>query len=241
MLRKLHSPLIERYVTVSKHLEQFLIDRIGVAAPRITQIYNGVDTERFTPGARGTELVWIGTVGRIQPVKDQATLLRAFALALTSRPELRQRLRLAIIGEGPLLRDLKQLADSLGVAPLTSLPGANHDIPGVLRGFDVFVLPSLNEGISNTLLEAMAAGLPVIASEVGGNPELVQANVSGRFFKAGDIEGLSRLLTEYALDAALRRAHGEAARRIAVERFSLHAMVNNYETLYDRVSSSARQ
>ncbi len=244
LLRKLHSPLIERYITVSKDLERFLTERVGVADRRISQIYNGVDIERFVPrqpaaAAAGAEpLIWIGTVGRIQPVKDQATLLRAFALLLASRPELRLRLRVAIVGNGPLLDELRRLAATLKIEALTWFPGANEQVPQVLQGFDVFVLPSLNEGISNTILEAMAAGLPVLASAVGGNPELIEANLFGRLFQPGDTAALCGLLGDYALDEPLRRAHGQAARRVAVERFSLDAMVKNYEAVYDRTAAA---
>jgi glycosyltransferase involved in cell wall biosynthesis len=100
---------------------------------------------------------------------------------------------------------------------------------------DVFVLPSLNEGISNTILEAMAAGVPVLTTAVGGSVELVEEGVSGRFFSPGDVPALSRMLGAYADNATMRRAHGEAARRIAVDRFSLTAMVSGYESVYDRL------
>ena len=246
LLRRMHSPLVKRYVTVSKHLEQFLIERVGISASRISQIYNGVDTNRFRPASqrpdhwlppefRGEGMILIGTVGRIQPVKDHATLLRAFSVLVTNRPDLRHRLRLTIIGDGPLLSDLRSLADSLKISALTWFPGSLDVIPDVLRSLDVFVLPSLNEGISNTILEAMASGIPVVATTVGGNVELVEDGVCGRFFSPRDIAALSQLLLEYALDSSLRQAHGHAARQIALKRFSLSAMVTRYEAMYDLV------
>jgi sugar transferase (PEP-CTERM/EpsH1 system associated) len=249
LLRKLHSPLIDRYVTVSKDIERFLVDRIGIAPARITQIYNGVDTERFSPSPskpvdrlprefQRDGLILVGTVGRIQPVKDQATLLRAFSTLLTSQPDLRERLRLAIVGDGPLLSDLRALSTSLGIDSLTWFPGALENVPDVLRSLDVFVLPSLNEGISNTILEAMATGVPIIASSVGGNVELVEEGVSGRLFPAGDAGGLARLLGEFTSDVSKGRAYGRAARQIALERYSLHAMVGRYEAVYDLVRRS---
>jgi sugar transferase (PEP-CTERM/EpsH1 system associated) len=250
VLRKLHSPLVSRYVTVSKDLERFLVRRVGVAAARITHICNGVDTGRFAPAVerqrawlpaefRAQALILIGTVGRLQPVKDQATLLRAFSQLVGEQPHLRERLRLLIVGGGPLETDLRSLADSLGIAALTFFTGARDNVADALQALDVFVLPSLNEGISNTLLEAMAAGIPLIASAAGGNVELIEEGLYGRFFATGDVAALSRLLSEYASDGALRQAHGRAARQAAVERFSLTSMVSRYQAVYDQVRGQA--
>jgi len=244
LLRRLHAPLVSRYITVSKDLERYLIRRVGVAARRVTQIYNGVDTERFAPAAdkptgllpaslAGTDLVVIGTVGRIQAVKDQATLLRAFAALQSARPESRARLRLAVVGDGPLLGELRDLARSLGIAETTWMPGALGNVPDVLRLLDVFVLPSLSEGISNTILEAMASRLPVLATARGGNVELVEEGQNGRLFEPGDVPALTRLLAEYLDDSARRRAHADTARRRALERFSLDAMVASYQAVYE--------
>ena len=244
LLRRLHAPLVSRYITVSKDLERYLIRRVGVAARRVTQIYNGVDTERFAPAAdkptgllpaslAGTDLVVIGTVGRIQAVKDQATLLRAFAALQSARPESRARLRLAVVGDGPLLGELRDLARSLGIAETTWMPGALGNVPDVLRLLDVFVLPSLSEGISNTILEAMASRLPVLATARGGNVELVEEGQNGRLFEPGDVPALTRLLADYLDDSARRRAHADTARRRALERFSLDAMVASYQAVYE--------
>jgi sugar transferase (PEP-CTERM/EpsH1 system associated) len=248
ILRRLHAPLIDRYVTVSNDLAQYLTQRVGIGTARISHICNGVDTDRFKPDARkprdwlpanfrGSDVVLIGTVARIQPVKDQATLLRAFAQLLAQQPDLpeRGRLRLVIVGDGPLLAELRALAESLNIAAVTHFPGALNNVFEILPSLDVFVLPSLNEGISNTILEAMASGLPVIATAVGGNVELIEDDVCGRFFAPGDSAALAGLLLEYAQSPQLRQAHSQAARQIAVERFSLDAMVANYQEVYDRL------
>ena len=239
ILRRLHSPLVDRYIVVSKDLERYLVRRVGIAAGRISQIYNGVDTERFAPrpgrpanglpaGFAEPDALVIGTVGRIQPVKDQATLLKAFAELVRSHP----RLRLAVIGDGPLLGDLRRFTETLGIAKLTWLPGAIGNIPDALRRFDVFVLPSLSEGISNSALEAMASGVPVVATAAGGNLELVEDGYCGRLFPPGDVAMLARLLAGYVADPSLRQAHAVAARRVAVERFSLDTMVTKYQEIY---------
>ena len=248
LVRRLHSPFVSRYVTVSRDLARYLESRVGIAASRITHICNGVDTNRFAPTGEGPRRrrlpaalrdenrVLIGTVGRIQPVKDQMLLLRAFAAAREAQPELRDRMRLAVVGDGPLLGELRALAASLGIAGETWLPGALDDVPEVLRAFDLFVLPSLNEGISNTILEALASGLPVVATNVGGNPELIDDGVTGKLVAAGDLATLARTIGEYAADGVLRRRQSEAARRVAIERFSLATMVGRYQALYDHLT-----
>lgn len=246
LLRRLHAPLIDRYITVSQDLARYLSRRVGVAQRRVRQIYNGVDTGRFAPragGARGAlpagfagaDDILVGTVGRLQPVKDQATLLRAFARLRDTQPALWPRMRLAIVGGGPLEQALRELVAELDLQGQVWLSGARDDVPAILASFDVFVLPSLSEGISNTILEAMACGLPVLATAVGGNLELVRDGHCGRAFAPGDVAGLSALLAAYGADAALRTAHGAASRTVAVEEFSMAAMVNNYMAVYDSV------
>jgi len=246
LMRRLHSPFVDRYITVSKQLEQYLVDRVGIAPSRILQIYNGVDTERYTPaldkrrdllppGFANPDSVVIGTIGRIQPVKDQATLVHAFASLSKSNPEFGARARLAIVGDGPLLPKLRRLVDSLGIARFTWLPGAVSNVPDVLRVFDVFVLSSLAEGISNTILEAMSTGLPVVATAVGGSMELIDEGQSGRFFEPGDVRSLAALLAEYGTNPSLRRDHGRSARRLAVDRFGLAVMVARYQAVYEQL------
>jgi sugar transferase (PEP-CTERM/EpsH1 system associated) len=249
-LRRLHSPLVDRYITVSKDLERYLIERVRVTPARITQIYNGVDTERFAPreaersapwpeGFAGPDSVVIGTVGRIQAVKDQTTLVRAFAALVTADSDMRRKLRLAIVGDGPLLAQLGQLVADLGIAELTWMPGALLDTAHAMRALDVFVLPSLNEGISNTILEAMASGLPVLATRVGGNSELVESDRTGRFFSPGDVALLTRLLADYVRDRALAQRHARGGRQRAVEQFGLDTMVDRYQSVYETLCGTA--
>jgi glycosyltransferase involved in cell wall biosynthesis len=117
--------------------------------------------------------------------------------------------------------------------------GARSDTPDLMRSFDLFVLPSVNEGISNTILEAMATGLPVVAGRVGGNPELVLDGVTGSLYDPADPGALERALLPYLTDPALRRAHGKAARERVVQNFSLEAMVQRYLALYDELNASS--
>lgn len=246
VLRRLHAPLVGRYVTVSRSLRDYLVERVGIRPDRITTICNGVDTDKFRPADHepagllperlsGDGLVIIGTVGRLQPVKDQQTLLRAFADVVHAGRGAAATARLVVVGDGPLLDTLTQLAQSLGIAHLTWFPGDRTDIAQLLQSMDVFVLPSLAEGISNTILEAMATALPVIATRVGGNVELVQDGESGCFFDPGDATTLERLLARYLDDPRTRRRHGDRSRQLAIENFSLKAMVESYQGAYERL------
>lgn len=244
VLRRLHAPLVERYVTVSRSLRDYLVERVGIRPERITTICNGVDTGKFLPAPHkptgvlpeqlaGEGLVIIGTVGRLQPVKDQQLLLRAFAELVRESAGLAANARLLVVGNGPLRDTLMQLAQSLGIEHLTAFTGDRTDVAQLLQCMDVFVLPSLAEGISNTLLEAMATGLPVIATRVGGNVELVRDGENGALFESGDVASLTRLLAAYVTDGDARRRHGERSRGLALESFSLEAMIEGYRGAYE--------
>ncbi|SJM92832.1 TIGR03088 family PEP-CTERM/XrtA system glycosyltransferase [Crenothrix polyspora] len=245
VLRALHRPLVNRYITVSKDLQHYLAAQVGVTKSRISQIYNGVDTERFHPtnnkpcdilpdAFMGANKLVVGTVGRLQAVKDQATLIRAFADLLNQSPEWVNRVYLAIVGAGPLFDELSKLVDTLGISKNVWLPGKTDNVADILKAFDIFVLPSLSEGISNTILEAMATGLPVLATAVGGNVELVKPGYNGQLFSAGDSSALRDLIAAYVTDDVLRKQHGMAARQVALTQFSLNAMVSAYQKVYEQ-------
>jgi glycosyltransferase involved in cell wall biosynthesis len=202
----------------------------------VTQVYNGIDTETYAPGSAmalrkaldlpaGAPVV--GTVGRLDPIKDHRTLLEAFDAVRRRRP----RARLLVVGDGAERRLLESAAGE-GVRFL----GTRPDVPELLRVMDVFVLPSINEGISNTLLEAMASGLPVIATRAGGNPELVDHQRTGLLTPVGDARALAEAIGRYLSDGELRAAHGREARKEAVQRFGGEGMVKAYERVYRRVA-----
>lgn len=244
--RRLYRPFVHRYVALSHQLESYLTDRIGVAPERVEQIYNGVDTRRFHPSGKGRTRIdgspfdapdlWVvGTVGRLQSVKDQVTLARAFVRALELAPAARDRLRLVIAGDGPLRAQVEQVLDAAGVRDLAWLAGARNDVPELMRGLDTFVLPSIAEGISNTILEAMATALPIVATKVGGNGELLDDQVTGRLVPAQDPDAMARALLDdfQRRPAAVRR--GVAARLEVERKFSLDQMVAAYGDLYERL------
>jgi sugar transferase (PEP-CTERM/EpsH1 system associated) len=238
-IRRACRPVIQRFVPMSQDLARWLERDVRVDASRIRQLYSGVDTERFVPAASpdaaaDAPLV-IGTVGRLDPVKRHEKLLQAFRSILDRHPILAPRLRLLIVGDGPLWVRLNDLATQLGIASKIEFAGARNDTPEQMRRMDVFVLPSVNEGISNTILEAMASGLPVVAGRVGGNPELVADGVTGRLYDPQAADALEQALLPYLEARALRLAHGAAGRDRVVQNFSLDAMVNRYSALYDEL------
>ncbi len=234
-VRRLLSRWVRQYTCVSKAIERWLRDEVGVRRP-VTQIYNGVDTGVFRPGPGGrvrselglpADAFVAGIVGRLDPIKDHPTLFRAFSRLRESVPEA----RLLVVGDGPERERLEREAGE-GVVFL----GDRTDVPEVLRALDVFVLCSRNEGISNTILEAMATGLPVVATGVGGNPELVMPGRTGTLVPPGDPEALCAALGRYAGAPRLARAHGEAGRARAASGFSVEAMVSAYEGVWRAVS-----
>ena len=204
--RRWMRPFVSRYVAVSRDIEQWLVHSVGIDAARITQIYNGVDTQRFQPRdasfrrpadapfGMGDGTIIVGSVGRLEAVKDPLQLARAFAALVTSSSEMRRRARFVWVGDGPLRAALEQQLESSGVRDLAWLPGARSDVPELLRLCDLFVSSSLNEGISNGILEAMASGLPVVATAVGGNGELIVPNFTGELVPAGDADALAQAI-----------------------------------------------
>lgn len=241
-VRRLYSPFVSRYVSVSKDLGNYLHDRAGIDINRITQIYNGVDTDVFRPAVGGRPAIdgcpfgsehWLcGTVGRMDAVKDQINLAHAFVLAVRANPAGRARMRLVLVGEGALRSECERILREGGCRDLTWFAGERHDVASIMRGLDCFVLPSRGEGISNTILEAMACALPVVATRVGGTSELIDNGITGMMVEASDSDALSRALGVYFEDPALAQRHGRAARQRIEHTFSLERMVDAYHQLY---------
>lgn len=244
LLRKAVRPFAQRYIALSLDLEVWLRERIGIAPEKLVHICNGVDMRWFQPavggrvplpvsGFAGPGTFVIGSVLRLQPVKDPINLVRAFVRLLTRWPRLRERTRLVLVGNGPLYTEAERELELAGVRQLAWLCGSRNDVAQLLRGLDVFALPSLAEGISNTILEAMASGLPVVATDVGGNSELVHEGVTGILVPRSDPEALAQALRRYIDDPLLAAQHGRAGRERVEREFSLDAMMRRYLAVYD--------
>lgn len=246
LLRRLIRPLVSHYIAVSRDLQNWLITTVGVAPDRVSQIYNGVDNVRFhpsaiqrdgfgPPGFFQQDSIVIGSVGRMAAVKDFPNLVQAFLRLLELAPALRNRLRLLIAGDGETRTACLELLKLHGAGQLSWLPGECADIPELMAAMDIFVLPSLGEGISNTILEAMATALPVVATHVGGNPELVHAGVTGQLVPPADHEAMALALLDYVQHPELQHLHGQAACAIIARQFSLDGMMRGYLSVYDRI------
>ena len=244
--RRCYRPFVTQYVALSGLLENYLVQKIGVAPRRVERICNGVDIQRFSPPPYGREmiegslfnpsnLIVVGTVGRLQPVKDQLTLVRAFARACRAGTPGADKLRLMIVGEGSLRHAVEQEIVACGIGNQVLMLGARSDVPRMMRSFDLFALPSRSEGISNTILEAMASGLPVVATDVGGNSELVVSGETGTLVPAAHPDAMAAALAAYAANPGMREAHGLAGRKRVEAEFSIERMVSRYAELYTRL------
>jgi sugar transferase (PEP-CTERM/EpsH1 system associated) len=240
-IRKALSPWVSRFITVSNELQDWLIHDVGITPAKVTQIINGVDTDYIKPAGNKEQLkselglspdtFVIGSVGRLDPVKDHETLLRAFKIASERKRD--KEPVLIIVGSGPLKEDLKLIAGKLGISNSVNFAGERNDVIRLYSCMDVYVLPSIAEGISNTILEAMASGLPVLSSSVGGNLELVDQGQTGYFFSPGNVEELAVSICRYADNDSLAREHGFNGRQRAVDKFSIQQMTDKYRALYE--------
>lgn len=239
-LRRRLAPFIDRYVPVSDDLQRWLDQVVAIAPGKIALIKNGVDTERFATQAGDTSASpWqagdfvIGTVARVQDVKHHKGLVQAFIELRALLPQHAGRLRLSIIGDGPLLPSVKAQVAAAGLDDVVWLPGARSDIAALMHSFSLFALPSLAEGTPVSLLEAMACGLPVVASNVGGIPEVIQNGEHGSLVPVADSTALAAAIARYVEDPALAARHGRAARERIEQRYSMQAMLAAYTGLYD--------
>lgn len=241
-LRRLMVPFYDCCYANSAAMETWNRGVIGVPAHKSRMLANGIDAERFAPRAPGDaalpegcpfgpEHVVIGTVGRVQAVKDHATLVDAFALLRARQPG--APLRLAIVGDGPLLEALRAKVASLGLQDAVWLPGARTDVAQILRSLHVFAMPSIAEGTPGSALEAMASGLPVVGTRVGGIPEVVDDGVTGTLVPASDPAAMAAALEPYVRAPELAARHGAAGRERVLRHYSMAAMVAAYHGMYD--------
>ena len=239
--RHLAYSMANQVFTVTRELRDHHAQQGWIKPERIAVIYNGVDTTRYLPSAHFRGLVRrgfgippqrlvLGSVGRLVSIKDYGTLLRAAErLVVQSNVDV----HILLVGLGPEAEQLKsQVRDSLALKNRVTFAGSPDRVPELLNGMDVFVLPSLKEGMSNTLLEAMATGLPLVATSVGGNPEVIGEEHSEWFFAPGDVQALTERILRLAKAPAIRLQLGAKGRQRALEMFSLEGMMQRYSELY---------
>lgn len=240
IFRRLCYALADEVFAVSRELREHHARQLALPEARLKVIPNGVDANRFRPDARvrglmrgqlgvTDDVLVLGTVGRLDPVKDQGLLLRAAEQLIRAG----MRLHVVIAGDGPESQNLRaQVSASHVLYGRVTLAGEAARPEDWMNSFDVFALPSLSEGMSNTLLEAMATGLPCVATRVGGNPDLVDDLRTGFLVNSGDASGLADRIMKLAGEPELRSAFGARGRQKVESQFSLRQMVENYTRLY---------
>ena len=232
-LRRLINPFVSLWVPVSRELADWLVAVVKLPKAKVHLIYNGIDLQLYHPKQhRQNGQCVIGTVGRMAAVKDQLTLVKAVGILITDYPELKKKLRLVLVGDGELYASIKSYIDEYSLQENIELLGARNDVAELLQGFDVFVLPSLAEGIPLTILEAMATALPVISTKVGGVPELIDDAVHGFLIEPQAVNDLAARIKIYLDTPELIAQQGLKAREKVEKSFSLQAMTYQYLKIY---------
>jgi glycosyltransferase involved in cell wall biosynthesis len=225
-IRRFGSQMPDWIVCVSRDAKRIAAAE-GIPASRLRSIWNGIDPDRFTPATPG-QVHPVISVGRLTPEKDYGTLIRAAGLVARDAPEY----RLTIAGGGPCEVELRELINSLGLTRTVTLLGPVGDVPSLMASGSMFALSSLTEGISLTILEAMAAGLPVVATSVGGNPEVIKHGATGVLVLPGEPHALAASLLTLWRDPDRRIEYGMAGRHRVREFFDVRGTVAEYELLY---------
>lgn len=237
-----HTDLV---VAVSKSLHRHFVHKALVPASRTVTVLNGIDTSRFSPGPRSGllreplgidgDIPLIGCIARLDPVKNHALLIEAMARLVQRSPDI----RLALIGDGPLRDDIEAQVKAHGLEDKILLTGTVADTAPLYRDLDLFVLPSLSEGTSISVLEAMASGTPVVATAVGGTPWLLGEGACGRLVPSGKAEALSGAISELISDPDERSRLAGAGRARVLSEFDHASMVRTYERLYGQIAKHA--
>ena len=235
-LDKFSSFLTDKIVTVSDDAREICLRQLKIPAEKLVTILNGVDTDSFhhfsnrVPGQQGRSFV-IGTVARLSAEKNHSCLLEACSKLV----EKNNNFKLKIIGDGPLRDKLSAICNKLGLQDHVVFDGLRSDIPTVMNELDLFVLPSLTEGLSLTLLEAMACELPVVATRVGGTPEVVVDGKTGLLVPSNDPDGLADAIASCMERPQHCMEMGQAGRSRVVDLFSLEQVAEKYLALYKEI------
>jgi glycosyltransferase involved in cell wall biosynthesis len=229
-LDKLYSFITTHVVCVSQNLADYMIREVGISSSKISCIINGINETKLACARTPQKDVAnrIGIIARLAPVKDIPTLLQAVKLMDNQGIEF----SLTVAGDGPERENLELLAASLGIASKVSFLGFRRDIAAVLAEIDIFVLSSVSEGTSITLLEAMAAGKSVVVTNVGGNPALVKDGINGFLVPSGDPAAMADALSRLMFDRSLRERMSSANIQTMQQQYSIHSMTKAYESLY---------
>ena len=235
LLNRVARPWVDAVLTNSGTGRQALLDADGLDPTRVVVVENGVDLDRFAdapPPFSRPGVVRVGCVANLRPVKNIDGLMRAAKLVLARHPHA----VFEVAGDGEQRGDLQRLHAELGLGDRFVLRGSVADVPGFLQSIDVAVLPSHSEGMSNALLEMMAAGRAVVATDVGANARLVADGVSGRVVPAGDVAALAGAIGELVAAQETARRYGRAAQEFVAANYGRAAMVARFTEFFERVT-----
>jgi sugar transferase (PEP-CTERM/EpsH1 system associated) len=234
LLRKLISPFIDYFVPVSTDLDGWLKNIVKIPARKVKLIRNGINTQVFNLTKIADNAVRFIHIARFNPVKDQANLLRAFALLVNKHTLKPTDVNLTMVGDGELMTSLKALTAELSLNEYIHFTGARNDIAELLASADIFVLSSIAEGIPMTVLEAMSAGLPIISTRVGGLPELIEQGTNGYLVEKENTAALAEAMYHYVDDKNKIIDHGRKGQLIIAQKFEESAVVQAYLALYQK-------
>ncbi len=228
------SPYISQMVVNCDAVRDSLISQLNWPTQKIVKIENGIELDHFcsvpvwTPPSADIPVRRVGMVANLRSVKDPESFLRAAAIVLAKRPDV----RFAIAGEGDLRPQLENLRKSLDLEGRVDLPGSISDAPAFLSSLDIAVLCSKTEGMSNAVIEYMAAGRPIVVSAVGGNSELIAHEKTGLLVPPNSPAELASSIERYLDHPAFASQMAANARDEALHRFSIQSMVDRYEEFY---------
>ena len=235
------SKITDYVVPVSLDLSKYLKKVVKIEPRKIHEINNGIDTDYFSPREKDKKLLKelcipnntliVGNIARLAPVKDHITLINAFALTEKHCHDM----RLLIIGDGSERVNLEKLINELNLSDKIALLGFRRDIKEILSLFDLFVLSSISEGTSITILEAMASGKPVIATDVGANSDIITESVSGFLVPAKNAKVMAEKIAFFYKNRSMGELMGRKGREHVIGKFSVQEMTRKYERLYRRL------
>jgi len=244
-LDRLTGSLADKIVAVSNTVRDFAVEREGFPPGKVVVVNNGVETSRYFLSSRERDEVrenmgvspdefLVGNLGRLSPEKGQRCLIEAAPAVLEKFPGA----RFVIFGEGRMADEFSGLLEKFGLGDKFIMAGFVEETPALLGALDLFVLPSIQEGLPVGLIEALAAGVPAVVSNIPGNLEVIGDSGAAIAVSPGDASALARAIAELAPDQARRRNMGEAGRLRAREHFELDGMIKQYEALYEKILSA---
>lgn len=243
MLQRFLFNSMDLNLSVSAVLVDDIVKRFGAHADNFKAVINGVDTEKFKPDLEARAAIRqqfgftdenfiVGSVGRLVEVKNYPSLIKGFTQLHQTFPQA----RLIFVGDGDQRQVLEQCARDNGVLDQVYFPGRRNDVAALINAMDVFVLSSFSEGLSNTVLEAMSCGKPVVVTKVGGNPEIVVEDYCGHMYPSDDTEALCSYLRQFAESPEKVSAFSQNSRQHILDNLSIGAMIRGYEAVYTELA-----